>query len=95
MTPYDALPLKVRRENWGWFGEPWWSYVCYGEDGRDAPAVDVVVAVERGQAGEPAEAGGALAGGHGSPARSARSHVIRSRVAMGTANTNPLTLSRG
>ena len=34
MTPYDALPLKVRRENWGWFGEPWWSHVCYDEDGR-------------------------------------------------------------
>ena len=33
-TPYDDIPLEVRRENWGWFGEPWWSYVCYDEDGR-------------------------------------------------------------
>lgn len=34
MTPYDDLPVEVRRANWGWFGPPWWSYVCYGEDGR-------------------------------------------------------------
>jgi hypothetical protein len=33
-TPYDRLPVEVRRENWGWFGPPWWSYVCYGERGR-------------------------------------------------------------
>jgi hypothetical protein len=33
-TPYDDIPLEVRRENWGWFGESWWSYVCYDEDGR-------------------------------------------------------------
>lgn len=33
-TPYDDLPIEVRRENWGWFGEPWWSYICYGEDGQ-------------------------------------------------------------
>jgi hypothetical protein len=31
---YDALPIQMRRANWGWFGEPWWSYVCYDEDGR-------------------------------------------------------------
>jgi hypothetical protein len=30
----DALPVEVRRANWGWFGEPWWSYVCYDEDGK-------------------------------------------------------------
>lgn len=33
-TPYDSLPIEVRRERWGWFGEPWWSYVTYDEDGR-------------------------------------------------------------
>ena len=33
-TPYDDIPIEVRRENWGWFGEPWWSFVCYDEDGR-------------------------------------------------------------
>lgn len=33
-TPYDELPIEVRRENWGWFGEPWWSWICYGEDGQ-------------------------------------------------------------
>lgn len=33
-TPYDDLPIEVRRENWGWFGEPWWSFICYDEDGR-------------------------------------------------------------
>lgn len=33
-TPYDDLPVEVRRANHGWFGEPWWSYVCYDEDGR-------------------------------------------------------------
>lgn len=33
-TVYDGLPIEVRRENWGWFGEPWWSFTCYGEDGR-------------------------------------------------------------
>lgn len=33
-TPYDSLPIEVRRENWGWFGEPWWSFVCYEDDGR-------------------------------------------------------------
>jgi hypothetical protein len=33
-TPYDELPLEVRRQNWGWFGEPWPSGVCYDEDGR-------------------------------------------------------------
>lgn len=33
-TPHDDLPIEVRRANFGWFGPPWWSYVCYGEDGR-------------------------------------------------------------
>jgi hypothetical protein len=33
-TPYDDLPIEVRRENWGWFGDPWWSYDCYDEAGR-------------------------------------------------------------
>ena len=33
-TPYDDLPIEVRRDNWGWFGEPWWSFVCYDEDGQ-------------------------------------------------------------
>lgn len=33
-TPYDDIPADVRRANWGWFGDPWWSYVCYDEDGR-------------------------------------------------------------
>lgn len=32
--PYDALPAEVRREQHGWFGPPWWSYVCYDEDGK-------------------------------------------------------------
>lgn len=34
MTPYDTLPIEVRRANWGWFGEPWPSGICYDEDGR-------------------------------------------------------------
>jgi hypothetical protein len=33
-APYDDLPVEVRRENWGWFGEPWPSYVCYDEKWR-------------------------------------------------------------
>lgn len=33
-TPYDDLPVEVRRENFGWFGEPWPSGVCYDDDGR-------------------------------------------------------------
>jgi hypothetical protein len=33
-TPYDGLPVEVRRANWGWFGEPWWSFICFDEDGR-------------------------------------------------------------
>ena len=33
-TPYDDLPAGVRRANWGWFGEPWPSGICYDEDGR-------------------------------------------------------------
>lgn len=31
---HDSLPVEVRRENWGWFGEPWWSFTCYDEDGQ-------------------------------------------------------------
>jgi hypothetical protein len=27
-------PIEVRRENWGWFGEPWWSYICFDEAGE-------------------------------------------------------------
>jgi hypothetical protein len=33
-TSYDDLPIEVRRENWGWFGRPWWSYICFDENGR-------------------------------------------------------------
>lgn len=33
-TPYDEIPVEVRRDMWGWFGDPWWSYVCFDEDGR-------------------------------------------------------------
>jgi hypothetical protein len=33
-TPYDDLPAEGRREAHGWFGDPWWSYVCYDEAGR-------------------------------------------------------------
>ncbi len=33
-TPYDALPIEVRREQHGWFGKPWPSFVCYDEDWR-------------------------------------------------------------
>jgi hypothetical protein len=31
---YDDLPVKVRRLNSGWFGEPWPSGICYDDDGR-------------------------------------------------------------
>jgi len=30
--PYDDIPPEVRREAWGWFGEPWPSGVCYDDD---------------------------------------------------------------
>lgn len=34
-TPYDDIPIDVRRANWGWFGnEPWPSGVCYDDDGN-------------------------------------------------------------
>lgn len=33
-TPYDDLPIEVRRERHGWFGKPWWSYVCFDEAGN-------------------------------------------------------------
>ena len=32
-TPYDDMPIEALRENFGWFGPPWWSWICYGEDG--------------------------------------------------------------
>jgi hypothetical protein len=34
VTPYDTLPIEVRRLSWGWFGEPWPSGICYDEAGR-------------------------------------------------------------
>lgn len=34
MTPYDDLSIEVRRANWGWFGVPFWSYVCFDDDGK-------------------------------------------------------------
>jgi hypothetical protein len=33
-TPYDDLPIEVRREQHGWFGEPWWGWTCYDFNGR-------------------------------------------------------------
>lgn len=33
-TPYDDLPIEVRRENHGWFGKEWWGYECFDENGR-------------------------------------------------------------
>jgi hypothetical protein len=33
-TSPAQLPIEVRRENWGWFGIPWPSYICYDEDDR-------------------------------------------------------------
>src|ERR1700677_2314296 len=32
--PYDDIPIEVRRDRHGWFGVPWWSYVCYDEAGE-------------------------------------------------------------
>jgi hypothetical protein len=34
LDPHAGIPPEVRRNMWGWFGEPWWSYVCYDEAGR-------------------------------------------------------------
>lgn len=31
-TPYDNIPIEDRRHNWGWFGEPWPSGICYDDD---------------------------------------------------------------
>jgi hypothetical protein len=31
-TPYDSIPIETRRLNWGWFGKPWPSGVCYTDD---------------------------------------------------------------
>lgn len=33
VDPFDPYPPEVRRNLFGWFGEPWWSYVCYDESG--------------------------------------------------------------
>jgi hypothetical protein len=33
-TPYDDPPIEVRRERGGWFGPPWWSFICYDEAGK-------------------------------------------------------------
>jgi hypothetical protein len=33
-TPYDLMPIEVRRVNFGWFGEPWPSGICYDDDGQ-------------------------------------------------------------
>jgi hypothetical protein len=33
-SPVDDIPIEIRRANWGWFGEPWPSGVCYDDDGR-------------------------------------------------------------
>lgn len=33
-TSYDNLPIEVRRDRHGWWGEPWRSYECFDEDGR-------------------------------------------------------------
>lgn len=30
--PYDQMPVEVRRRNWGWFGDPWPSGICYKQD---------------------------------------------------------------
>jgi hypothetical protein len=30
--PYDDLTTAVRRERWGWFGEPWPSEICFEGD---------------------------------------------------------------
>ena len=34
VTPFDAIPIDVRRRNWGWFGNPWPGFVCYDDGGR-------------------------------------------------------------
>lgn len=33
-TPYDDIPIETRRLNWGWFGDPWPSGICYDDDDR-------------------------------------------------------------
>jgi hypothetical protein len=33
-TPWDDLPVEVRRASQGWWGEPWPSGICYDDDGR-------------------------------------------------------------
>lgn len=30
--PYDSIPIDVRRANWGWWGDPWPSFICFDED---------------------------------------------------------------
>jgi hypothetical protein len=32
--PYDDIPIEVRRNAWGWFGDPWPSGVCYDDHGN-------------------------------------------------------------
>jgi hypothetical protein len=32
MTTYDRMPIEARRANWGWFGPPWPSGICYDEE---------------------------------------------------------------
>jgi hypothetical protein len=32
--PWDDLPIEIRRDRFGWFGLPWWSYECYDDAGR-------------------------------------------------------------
>ncbi|HEY0933723.1 MAG TPA: hypothetical protein VGD91_08275 [Trebonia sp.] len=33
-APSGAGPARAQQFARGWFGEPWWSFVCYDEDGR-------------------------------------------------------------
>jgi len=33
-TPYEDIPVEIRRESFGWFGVPWWSFVCFDEAGK-------------------------------------------------------------
>lgn len=34
MMPPEDVATDAARMAYGWFGEPWWSYVCYDDDGR-------------------------------------------------------------
>ena len=33
-APFVGIPIEVRRANFGWFGQPWWSFVCFDEAGQ-------------------------------------------------------------